>query len=268
MSRLNLKPTLIKILLVSSLITFQYGISSEERLEGNWIAVSNPEMIINLTIKDDNFVAREIDFSSNKMKDEALFTVNLLENLSRSSEGKSELIFIREDTLINADGQTLYRDYRNKNKKMMCMSGWSSQVPKSMLKRLDELRQTASRHCLKCNADTCEMKIWPEGNEKEALLCKRIFCLPIETIKKNIFGELDKFPSGKNYALFHYSINKEGEIKDLKIQEVIGSMDEKQASQYLNLILKSHKYKELIIENQKFGITNLRGVINWKHNKR
>ena len=45
-------------------------------------------------------------------------------------------------------------------------------------------------------------------------------------------------------------------------------MDEKQASLYLNLILKSHKYKELIIENQKFGITNLRGVINWKLNKR
>ena len=45
-------------------------------------------------------------------------------------------------------------------------------------------------------------------------------------------------------------------------------MDEKQASLYLNLMLKSHKYKELIIENQKFGITNLRGVINWKLDKR
>ena len=79
---------------------------------------------------------------------------------------------------------------------------------------------------------------------------------------------MDKFPSGKNSALFHYSINEDGEIKDIKIQEVIGTMNKKQANLYLGLLLKSHKYKELIIENQKFGITNLRGVINWKLDKR
>ena len=201
-------------------------------------------------------------------EDEVLFTVNLSKNQAQSSDAKSELVLVEADTVIGADGRILYRDYKNKNKKMMCMSDWSSQVPRSMLKRLNELRRTATKHCLKCNTDACEMKVWAEGNEKEALLCKRIFCQPIETIRKNIFGEIDKFPSGKNTALFHYSINKEGEIKDLKIQEVIGSMDEKQASLYLNLILKSHKYKELIIENQKFGITNLRGVINWKLDKR
>ena len=50
--------------------------------------------------------------------------------------------------------------------------------------------------------------IWAEGNEKEALLCKRIFCQPIETIRKNI--EIDKFP-------YHYSINEDGEIKDIKV---------------------------------------------------
>ena len=53
-------------------------------------------------------------------------------------------------------------------------------------------------------------------------------------------------------------------IKDIKIQEVIGTMNKKQANLSLGLLLKSLKYKELIIENQKFGITNLRGVINWK----
>ena len=111
------------------------------------------------------------------------------------------------------------------------------------------------------------MKIWPEGNEKEALLCKRIFCQPIETIRKNIFGEIDKFPSGKNSALFHYSISKNGEIKDIKVQEIIGSMNKKQAYLFLSFILKRHKYKELIIKNQKFGINNLRGVINWKLDK-
>lgn len=264
MTRYFLIQTLVKILITSSLLTFQYTISSEDELEGNWIGASNPERIINLSIKDNNFIAHEIDFSTNQMKDEVLFTVNLSENRSQSPEGKSELVLIEEDTLINADGQILYRDYKNKNKKMMCMSDWSSRVPKSMLKRLNELRQTAAKHCLKCNADECEMKIWPEGNEKEVLLCKRIFCQPIETIRKNTFGEIDKFQSGKNSALFHYSINEDGEIKDIKIQEVIGTMNKKQANLSLGLLLKSLKYKELIIENQKFGITNLRGVINWK----
>ena len=219
--------TLVKVLLTSSLLSFQYAISSEENLEGNWIGASNPEMIINLSIKDNNFMAHEIDFSTNKMKDEVLFTVNLSENRAQSSEAESELVLVEADTVIGADGRILYRDYKNKNKKMMCMSDWSSQVPRSMLKRLNELRRTATKHCLKCNTDACEMKVWAEGNEKEALLCKRIFCQPIETIRKNIFGEIDKFPSGKNTALFHYSINEDGEIKDIKVQEIIGSMNKK-----------------------------------------
>lgn len=260
--------TLVKVLLTSSLLSFQYAISSEENLEGNWIGASNPETIINLSIKDNNFIAHEIDFSTNQMKDEVLFTVNLSKNQAQSSDAKSELVLVEADTVIGADGRILYRDYKNKNKKMMCMSDWSSQVPRSMLKRLNELRRTATKHCLKCNTDACEMKVWAEGNEKEALLCKRIFCQPIETIRKNIFGEIDKFPSGKNTALFHYSINEDGEIKDIKVQEIIGSMNKKQANLYLSLMLKSHKYKELTIENQKFGITNLRGVINWKLDKR
>tara|TARA_A100001011_G_scaffold20333_1_gene20639 strand:- start:1099 stop:1833 length:735 start_codon:yes stop_codon:yes gene_type:complete len=243
-------------------------ITAYESLDGNWIGASNPETIINLSIQNDNFVGHEIDYKTSQMKEEPLFTVNLSKKISQSSDGASELVLVREDTLINSDGQILYRDYKNKQNKMMCMTNWSSKIPQSMLKRLDELRITAARHCLECTQEACSMKIWPEGNEKEALLCKRIFCQPTGTVKKNIFGELDKFPSGKSTALFHYSINEEGEIKDLKIQEVIGSMDEKQASLYLNLMLKSHKYKELIIENQKFGITNLRGVINWKLDKR
>ena len=260
--------TLLKVLLTSSLLSFQYAISSEENLEGNWIGASNPETIISLSIKDNNFIAHEIDFSTNQMKDEVLFTVNLSKNQAQSSDAKSELVLVEADTVIGADGRILYRDYKNKNKKMMCMSDWSSQVPRSMLNRLNELRRTATKHCLKCNTDACEMKVWAEGNEKEALLCKRIFCQPIATIRKNIFGEIDKFPSGKNTALFHYSINEDGEIKDIKVQEIIGSMNKKQANLYLGLMLKSHKYKELIIENQKFGITNLRGVINWKLDKR
>ena len=260
--------TLVKVLLISSLLSFQYAISSEENLEGNWIGASNPETIISLSIKDNNFIAHEIDFSTNQMKDEVLFTVNLSKNQAQSSDAKSELVLVEADTVIDADGRILYRDYKNKNKKMMCMSDWSSQVPRSMLQRLNELRRTATKHCLKCNTDACEMKVWAEGNEKEALLCKRIFCQPIATIRKNIFGEIDKFPTGKNTALFHYSINEDGEIKDIKVQEIIGSMNKKQANLYLGLMLKSHKYKELIIENQKFGITNLRGAINWKLDKR
>ena len=53
--------TLVKVLLTSSLLSFQYAISSEENLEGNWIGES---------IKDNNFIAHEIDFSTNQMKDD------------------------------------------------------------------------------------------------------------------------------------------------------------------------------------------------------
>ena len=78
-------------------------------------------------------------------------------------------------------------------------------------------------------------------------------------------------PSDKN-KLFWCLVKNKPEVKlqeiDIKVQEIIGSMNKKQANLYLSLMLKSHKYKELIIENQKFGITNLRGVINWKLDKR
>ena len=259
---------IIKGLFISSLLISQYVMTSYNSLDGNWIGASNPEKIINLSIREKNFVAYEIDFSTNQIKDEPLFTLNLSKNLAQSSNGKSELVLIREDILIDSYGQILYRDYRSKKNKMMCMTDWSSRVPKSMLARLDELRVTAARHCLKCNQEACSMKIWPEGNEKEVLLCKRIFCQPIDTVKRNILGELDKFPSGKNYAVFNYSIGKDGQIKDIEVQESFGSMNKKQANLYLNLMLRSHRYKILLEENNPIELTNLRGVINWTLEKR
>ena len=259
---------IIRVLFISSLLISQYVITSDKSLEGNWIGASNPEIIINLSIQDDNFVAYEIDFGTNQMKEEPLFTLNLKNNLSQSPDGKSELVLIKEDTLVNSDGQIIYRDYRNKKNKMMCMTDWSSKVPQSMLIRLDELRVTAARHCLECNQESCSMKIWPQGSEKEVLLCKRIFCQPADTIKRNILGELDKFPSGRNYAVFYYSISKDGKIKDIEVQENIGSMNKNQANLYLNLMLRSHRYKTLLIENNPIELTNLRGVINWKLERR
>ena len=259
---------IIKALFISSLLISQYVITSDYSLDGNWIGASNPERIINLSIQEKNFVAYEIDFSTNQIKDEPLFTLNLSKNLAQSPNGKSELVLIKEDILIDSYGQILYRDYRSKNNKMMCMTDWSSKVPKSMLTRLDELRVTAARHCLKCNQEACSMKIWPEGNEKEVLLCKRIFCQPIDAVKRNMLGELDKFPSGRNYAVFNYSIGKDGKIKDIKVQESFGSMNKEQANLYLKLMLRSHRYKTLLKENNPIELTNLRGVINWTLEKR
>ena len=261
-------PLIIRVLFISALLISQYVITSEKSFEGNWIGASNPERIINLSIQDDNFVAHEIDYRTSQMKEEPLFNLNLSKNVAQSSDRESELVLIREDILIDSYGQILYRDYKNKQNKMMCMTDWSSKVPQSMLTGLDELRVTAARHCLKCNQEACSMKIWPEGNEKEVLLCKRIFCQPTDTIKRNILGELDKFPSGKNYAVFYYSIGKDGQIKDIEVQESFGSMNKKQANLYLNLMLRSHRYKTLLIENNPLELTNLRGVINWKLERR
>ena len=101
-------PLIIRVLFISSLLISQYVITSDKSLEGNWIGASNPEIIINLSIQDDNFVAYEIDFGTNQMKEEPLFTLNLKNNLSQSPDGKSELVLIKEDTLVNSDGQIIY----------------------------------------------------------------------------------------------------------------------------------------------------------------
>ena len=73
---------IIKALFISSLLISQRVITSDYSLVGNWIGASNPEKIINLSIQDKNFVAYEIDFSTNQIKDEPLFTLNLSKNFS------------------------------------------------------------------------------------------------------------------------------------------------------------------------------------------
>ena len=68
------------------------------------------------------------------MKEEPLFILNLKNNLSQSPDGKSELVLIKEDTLVNSDGQIIYRDYRNKKKdKRIPMNIVFSNTPLSMI---------------------------------------------------------------------------------------------------------------------------------------
>ena len=259
---------MIKIFLLTSLFIFHQVLCANDPIEGNWIGASNPETIIRLSSSTTGFKGYEIDFGTKEIEDVHAFSINLSKTISESPAGKSDLILEKEDTLINSDGQILYRDYTNTQNKMMCMTDWSSKVPESIVKRLDSLRITAERHCLKCAQGNCAMKIWPEGKEKETLLCKRIFCQPVSSIKKNILAELDKFPSGTNSALFNYSINENGTIDNLEVYEIIGSMNKKQASLYLNEMLKSHRYKTIVVKGRNTGIDNLGGAINWTLERR
>ena len=45
-------------------------------------------------------------------------------------------------------------------------------------------------------------------------------------------------------------------------------MNKEQANLYLKLMLRSHRYKTLLKENNPIELTNLRGVINWTLEKR
>ena len=113
-------PLIIRVLFISSLFISQYVITSDKSLEGNWIGASNPEIIINLSIQDDNFVAHEIDYRTSQMKEEPLFNLNLSKNVAQSSDRESELVLIRED-ILPVVSLSLPRVYSPKPSKLLLL---------------------------------------------------------------------------------------------------------------------------------------------------
>lgn len=257
-----------KALLVVSIFMLTAIIHANPDLKGNWIGETfNPEKIFKLTSKQNKYSAYEVNFSTNKVEKKETFTLDLVNKISSSENGKANLKLITEDLIISENREVLYRDYKNKDKRMFCMSDLYTTVPDSMIERLEKLRLTANKHCLNCENNQCNMKIWKDGQERELLLCKRIFCQPTKKIKKKIVMEGD-YSSGQNMAQLNYSISPTGKINKLKVLEVEGSMNKEEANEYLSELLKFQNYEPLLIDGKAYGIRNLRGVVAWNYNKR
>ena len=255
-----------KLFVVSLISLFIDTAQTESNLEGIWIGASNPERIFKLTLQNDVYKAFEIDYSTLELMNDESFRIDPYKKIAISNNEKMSLLIMQKDIAINENGLVIYRDYANIDQKMYCLNDWQGKMPSSISNRVDQLRISAAKHCLGCNNNECKMKIWPEGNEKEQLLCKNIFCKPQKNVKKSIFMEND-YTSGKNTAIYNYSINERGKIFNIEVLQTIGSMSKKNSEEYISELLKTQQYLPLIIENKSYKIINLRGSLSWNLRK-
>tara|TARA_B100000579_G_scaffold57393_1_gene40987 strand:- start:315 stop:1094 length:780 start_codon:yes stop_codon:yes gene_type:complete len=256
-----------KILILSFVSLYISTAQTESNLEGIWVGASNPETIFKLILKNDVYIAYEVDYSTLALMNDESFRIDPNKRIARSNNVDGKLIIMQKDIVIDKNGSVIYRDYLNLNETMYCLNDWQGKMPTSILNRVDKLRGAAAKHCLSCSNNECRMKIWPEGNAKEQLLCKNIFCKPEKNVNKSIFME-DDYTSGKTTAIFNYSINENGRIFDIEVLQVKGSMSKRNSERYISELLKTQQYLPLIINDESYKITNLRGSLSWNYNKR
>lgn len=255
-----------KLFILSFISLFISAAKTETNLEGIWVGASNPERIVKLILKNDVYIAYEIEYSTLELMSDELFRIDPYKEIATSNNVDGKLVIMQKDIVIDQNSSVIYRDYVNSNKKMYCLNDWQGKMPTSILNRVDKLRVSAAKHCLSCNNNECKMKIWPEGNEKEQLLCKNIFCKPQKNVKKSIFMEGD-YVSGKNTAIFNYSINEKGKIFNIEAIKTIGSMSKRNSEGYISELLKTQQYLPLVIKDKTYKIVNLRGSLSWNLRK-
>jgi hypothetical protein len=257
---------------ISILIFFLFSalIFTEYELEGKWIAPSfSPEKIIEIKKKGDIYEAYEVKqtpSSANTPNSKWLFKFDIKNKRTFSQSDEGDVLLARSDLWIDDGGGHIHRDSRSKSKKMFCMSNVRERLPDSLLKNLSSLRNKAAKHCLSCKGGKCSMNIWPEGNEKEALICKRLFCQPIETTKSPFIEGDTGF--GRTIAEFNFSISKTGNIVNVNVLSAFGEMNKTRSEDFLSDYLKFLNFQPIEIDEINYELINLRGVVKWNINER
>ena len=252
---------------ISFLIFFLFPalIFAEYDFEGKWIAPSfTPEKIIEIKKKGDIYEAYEVKQASSSVnisnaKRLFKFDIKNMRTFSRSDKG--DVLLARNDLWIDDGGGHIHRDSRSQSKRMFCMSDVRERLPDDLLENLSSLRNKAAKHCLSCKEGKCSMNIWPEGNEKEALICKRLFCQPIETTKTPFIEEDTGF--GKTIVEFNFSINNKGKIRNVNVVNAFGEMNKIRSENFLTDYLNFLKFKPIQIDEINYELINLRGVVKW-----
>ena len=138
---------------------------------------------------------------------------------------------------------------------MMC--NFDKELGKNITDKLELIREKTIDTCLKCEGDSCQMKIWPSNKKGDAMVCQRLFCTP-QKIRKVAGEEIPAdITPGNSSIEFTYKITEKGKVRDVQITSVEGVMNEREAYRWVTGVTKRTVFLPLVINGKAYEITNL-----------
>lgn len=221
-------------------------------IANDYIPFGKEVVKFNLDFKDCKGKAADKGYRNPRFLDCTISVVkkNLISAKANSSGWP--VIFYRDDPISN---------------KPLCMIDSREKLASNSLDQILKMRPKAFKHCLNCNGDQCNLKVWSPGKEKESLICKKLFCKPADSVKKEIVSMSNStIGSGETEVEFSYRISSEGKITSIKIDSAKGAMNKKQAGEFTKDMLRGLSYLPIKNEGQVYEINNLRGWLKLKIN--
>ena len=134
------------------------------------------------------------------------------------------------------------------------------------LKKLEEVRPRANKHCLVCRGDQCALKRWPEDQGAGRSLCQSLYCVP-KSFPRAVTSEQSGWAAHLAEVRFKVTENGRGALT-----EYIARTNEDRIRPYQKEInrttkgfLHSTRFVPLIIDGEKKEIVNLSYVIQIKN---
>ena len=129
------------------------------------------------------------------------------------------------------------------------------ELSKDHFQKLIQLREQASKVCLKCVGKECEMKSWEKEQAGDATVCRLLFCTATSVSRS--FKSPDGVKKGRTKIKFNYDISEDGRVKGLRVKSTSGKMNDRQAYKYLKSFSRKTNFEPLVIDGKKYGIMNL-----------
>ena len=138
---------------------------------------------------------------------------------------------------------------------MQC--NFDKQLGKNLTGKLSSIRDRTVNTCLICEGNSCSMKIWPNNQKGDAMVCQRLFCTP-QKIRKVVGEEIPAdITPGNSSIEFTYKITEKGKVRDVQITSVEGVMNEREAYRWVTGVTKRTVFLPLVINGKAYEITNL-----------
>jgi len=129
------------------------------------------------------------------------------------------------------------------------------ELSKDHFQKLIQLREQASKVCLKCVGKECEMKSWEKEQAGDATVCRLLFCTATSVSRS--FKSPDGVKKGRTKIKFSYDISEDGRVKGLRVKSTSGKMNDRQAYKYIKSFAKKISYEPLVISGEAYQISNL-----------
>lgn len=143
---------------------------------------------------------------------------------------------------------------------MMC--NFDKELGKNIADKLELIREKTIDTCLKCEGDSCQMKIWPSNKKGDAMVCQRLFCTP-QKIRKVAGEEITAdIAPGSSHIEFTYRVTSKGKVQDVQITSVEGVMNNREAYRWVTGVTRRTLFLPLVVNGKAKEIINLSATMD------